>query len=92
MSDKKLHQNLVVFIAVNHDLPCQTTALTKPDSSVERLRTSVCPSYLNGEFSVAGLPSERCRFGPQLMPDAASPLSGQEERTYLAHMSHRLKI
>jgi hypothetical protein len=40
-SEEELHQDFVVFLPVDQDLPSQTSALNEPQLSVEHLRRNV---------------------------------------------------
>jgi hypothetical protein len=54
VSDEELHQDFIIFLAVEDDLPRQTATLTEPDTAI-RTPAHACWCLAPGLITLAGV-------------------------------------
>jgi hypothetical protein len=88
LSQKELHDNLVVLLPVDPDLACQPAAFAESQPLIERPRGRVrCPD-LNNELAIAGIAGKGLSHPEELTSHPTTAPVGEKKRAELSHVPH----
>ena len=82
----QLHEDLVVWPAVNNDVPREAATFDETKALIEGPGVHVGVTHLDYEFLIASFACEGCGCVPELAANTSPPPGWEQERSHLTDM------